>query len=71
MLTINADNMASRRVCLANGGVLEGRANGEDRFWITIGSGPDGAGRACAGNEENRAAESGPRPCAEALPPTD
>lgn len=39
LLTIDADNEASRRVCLANGGVLENRADGEDRFWITIGSG--------------------------------
>jgi predicted acetyltransferase len=40
LLTIDADNVPSRRVCVANGGVLEGRANGEDRFWITIGPGP-------------------------------
>jgi predicted acetyltransferase len=39
LLTIDANNVASRRVALANGGVLEGRAYGEDRFWITIGSG--------------------------------
>lgn len=40
LLTIDADNVASRRVCLANGGVLEGRVNGEDRYWIAIESRP-------------------------------
>ena len=35
LLTCAADNYASRRVILANGGVPDGRARGEDRFWIT------------------------------------
>jgi predicted acetyltransferase len=39
LLTCLADNEASRRVILANGGVPDGRARGEDRFWITIDDG--------------------------------
>jgi RimJ/RimL family protein N-acetyltransferase len=30
------DNKASRRVILANGGVPDGQAPGEDRFWIRV-----------------------------------
>jgi RimJ/RimL family protein N-acetyltransferase len=37
LLTCATDNEPSRRVILANGGVPDGRARGEDRFWITIG----------------------------------
>jgi predicted acetyltransferase len=37
LLTCATDNEASRRVILANGGVPDGRATGEDRFWITVG----------------------------------
>jgi predicted acetyltransferase len=36
LLTIDVDNEPSRRVALANGAVPDGRANGEDRFWITV-----------------------------------
>jgi predicted acetyltransferase len=36
LLTCRADNEASRRVILANGGVPDGPADGEDRFWITL-----------------------------------
>jgi predicted acetyltransferase len=36
LLTCAVDNEASRRVILANGGVPDGSAQGEDRFWITI-----------------------------------
>jgi predicted acetyltransferase len=36
LLTCAADNEASRRVILANGGVPDGRIRGEDRFWITL-----------------------------------
>lgn len=36
LLTCGVDNEASRRVILANGGVPDGSARGEDRFWITI-----------------------------------
>jgi predicted acetyltransferase len=35
LLTCDADNEPSRRVILANGGVPDGRSQGEDRFWIT------------------------------------
>ncbi len=37
LLTCAEENQASRRVILANGGVPDGRARGEDRFWITVG----------------------------------
>ncbi|MEO3824342.1 GNAT family N-acetyltransferase [Actinomadura sp. B10D3] len=37
LLTCAADNEPSRRVILANGGVHDGRARGEDRFWIDLG----------------------------------
>jgi predicted acetyltransferase len=36
LLTCPPDNEASRRVILANGGVADGHARGEDRFWITL-----------------------------------
>lgn len=36
LLTCDIDNEASRRVILANGGVPDGRARGEDRFWISL-----------------------------------
>jgi predicted acetyltransferase len=36
LLTCRTDNEASRRVILANAGVPDGQANGEDRFWIPI-----------------------------------
>jgi RimJ/RimL family protein N-acetyltransferase len=36
LLTCAVDNQASRRVILANGGVPDGGARGEDRFWIAI-----------------------------------
>jgi predicted acetyltransferase len=36
LITCAVDNEASRRVILANGGVPDGRARGEDRFWITV-----------------------------------
>jgi predicted acetyltransferase len=36
LLTCDIDNEASRRVILANGGVPDGQARGEDRFWITL-----------------------------------
>jgi len=49
LLTCATDNEPSRRVILANGGVADGQARGEDRFWITLeepmegpaGPGPD------------------------------
>jgi predicted acetyltransferase len=37
LLTCTPDNVASRRVILANGGVADGNTAGEDRFWITLG----------------------------------
>lgn len=36
LLTCATDNQASRRVIQANGGVPDGHARGEDRFWITV-----------------------------------
>lgn len=36
LLTCATDNEPSRRVILANGGVPDGQAGGEDRFWITV-----------------------------------
>ena len=36
LLTCDVGNEASRRVILANGGVPDGRARGEDRFWISV-----------------------------------
>ncbi|WP_314178103.1 GNAT family N-acetyltransferase [Streptomyces winkii] len=36
LLTCATDNEASRRVVQANGGVRDGQARGEDRFWITL-----------------------------------
>ena len=39
LLTCGSGNEPSRRVILANGGVLEDRRNGEDRFWIGISGG--------------------------------
>lgn len=38
LLTCASDNEASRRVIQANGGVHDGQAGGEDRFWITLAS---------------------------------
>ncbi|HZN74156.1 MAG TPA: GNAT family N-acetyltransferase [Micromonosporaceae bacterium] len=38
LLTCSPDNEASRRVILANGGLPDGRAGGEDRFWIAVNS---------------------------------
>ncbi|MER5469522.1 GNAT family N-acetyltransferase [Streptomyces sp. NPDC002935] len=38
LLTCATDNEASRRVIRTNGGVPDGRSNGEDRFWIGLGS---------------------------------
>jgi predicted acetyltransferase len=39
LLTCAVDNEPSRRVILANGGVADGRARGEDRFWISMDNG--------------------------------
>jgi len=39
LLTCAVENEPSRRVILANGGVADGRARGEDRFWINVGDG--------------------------------
>lgn len=36
LVTCDVDNEWSRRVILANGGVADGRAKGEDRFWIEL-----------------------------------
>jgi predicted acetyltransferase len=36
LLTCRSDNEPSRRVILANGGVADGQADGEDRFWISL-----------------------------------
>jgi len=36
LLTCRCDNEASRRVILANGGVADGQAQGEDRYWIAL-----------------------------------
>jgi predicted acetyltransferase len=36
LLTCDVGNEASRRVILANGGVPDGQARGEDRFWISL-----------------------------------
>jgi predicted acetyltransferase len=40
LLTCAVDNEPSRRVILANGGVPDGQAGGEDRFWISIDGAP-------------------------------
>ncbi|NDU77825.1 GNAT family N-acetyltransferase [Actinomadura sp. DSM 109109] len=40
LLTCAAGNEPSRRVILANGGVHDCRVRGEDRFWISVPSGP-------------------------------
>lgn len=37
LLTCATENEPSRRVILANGGVPDGHARGDDRFWITTG----------------------------------
>jgi predicted acetyltransferase len=37
LVTCDADNEWSRRVIRANGGVDDGRIDGEDRFWIDLG----------------------------------
>jgi predicted acetyltransferase len=39
LLTCDADNEASRRVILSNGGVPDGQRQGEDRFWISFDAG--------------------------------
>ncbi len=39
LLTCATDNEPSRRVILANGGVPDGRAGGEERFWISLDGG--------------------------------
>ena len=44
LLTCRTDNEPSRRVILANGGVPDGQANGEDRFWITLDGPAEGLG---------------------------
>jgi len=36
LLTCAQDNVASRRVILANGGSADGSRHGEDRFWIDV-----------------------------------
>lgn len=36
LLTCDPDNVASRRVILANGGQPDGNTAGEDRYWITV-----------------------------------
>lgn len=36
LLSCEPDNEASRKVILANGGVPDGRQQGEDRFWIDL-----------------------------------
>lgn len=36
LLTCAVDNVASRRVIMANGGRPDGRRKGEDRFWIDL-----------------------------------
>ena len=36
LLTCDSGNEPSRRVILANGGIPDGQANAEDRFWITV-----------------------------------
>jgi predicted acetyltransferase len=36
LLTCATDNVASRRVIIANGGQPDGRRRGEDRFWIDL-----------------------------------
>ena len=36
LLTCAVDNVASKRVILANGGRADGRRGGEDRFWIDL-----------------------------------
>jgi len=41
LLTCDMDNEPSRKVILANGGVPDGRSQGEDRFWIDLGDDSD------------------------------
>ncbi|WP_205718186.1 GNAT family N-acetyltransferase [Actinomadura soli] len=41
LLTCAVGNEPSRRVIVANGGVHDGRAHGEDRYWITLDTGHD------------------------------
>ena len=40
LLTCAADNEPSRRVIIANGGVPDGQAQGEYRFWIAVPAAP-------------------------------
>jgi predicted acetyltransferase len=41
LLTVSPGNEASHRVILANGGIPDGQARGENRFWITLGETAD------------------------------
>jgi len=36
LLSCEPDNVASRKVILANGGQPDGNIKGEDRFWINV-----------------------------------
>jgi predicted acetyltransferase len=36
LITCDPGNVASRKVILANGGVPDGQADGEDRFWVSL-----------------------------------
>lgn len=45
LLTVEPANEPSRRVVLANGGVLDGRRNGEDRFLVPTGPREQDGGR--------------------------
>ena len=42
LVTCDVDNVASRRVIEANGGILEDERRGKLRFWVPTGSGGDG-----------------------------
>jgi predicted acetyltransferase len=45
LLTCAPGNDASKRVIIANGGVHDGNADGEERYWITISNAAAGPGR--------------------------
>ena len=47
LLTCTPDNEPSRRVILANGGIPDGRARGEDRFWINLDTGHQSPSPGC------------------------
>jgi predicted acetyltransferase len=49
LLTCAVDNVGSRKVILANGGVPDGQAQSEDRFWIALDT-PDAAVQVAIGN---------------------